>query len=85
MKDQSESFKSLNIFVIQSHPGQSYIFSILYSLYYGLCRCCSEVILRHKKIVNNYQLSVSNFPVLSLSAQIPCDMIYKLLLNFVFS
>ena len=68
MKDQSESFKILNIFVIQSHPGQRHIFSILYFLYYGLYRCCSEVILGHKKIVNNYQLSISNFPVLCLSA-----------------
>ena len=68
MKDQSESFKSLNVFDIQSHPGQRHIFSILYSLYYGLYRCCSEVILRHKKIVNNYPLLISNFPVLCLSA-----------------
>ena len=68
MKGQSESFKSLNIFVTQSHPGQGHIFSILYFLYYELYRCCSEVILRYKKIVNNYQLSISNFPVLCLSA-----------------
>ena len=49
MKDQSESFKSLNIFVTQSHPGQGHI-------------------LRNKKIVNNYQLSISNFSVLYVSA-----------------
>ena len=65
MKDQSENF---NIFVIQSHPSQRHIFSILYSLYYGLYRYCSEVILRHKKIVNDYQLSIFNFPVFCLSA-----------------
>ena len=68
MKDQSESFKSLNMLVIQSHKGERHIFSILYFLYHGLYRCCSEVILRYKKIVNNYQLSISNFPVLCLSA-----------------
>ena len=69
MKDQSESFKSLNICVIQNQPGQRHIFSSLYFLYYGLYRLRSNFKTRTKKQkVNNNKLPISSFPVLFLSA-----------------
>ena len=76
MKDQTESFKSLNNF----HPKSAWS-ETHFLLFVLIILWIIQMLLRSnfKWIIISYQ-----FPVLCMSAQIPCNMIYKWLFFFFF-